>query len=383
MNQDLIRYQDVNLSDISDQISVSSDEVVKIRRQESRIKKYHPNSCKYCHAKFIGSQPKKICNSHSIPRFILRGIGNNLNNINTFVHFPWEDPLEGVNSAGTFRLLCTECDGRLFQEYENPLLYDVSFLATCNKQKIMNEIAMKNYLFSMYLHLNEELYYKQEYCSFDELKIEEKVYLKKQMDIENENITDARSGFARAKKCSDDPLLEQSDVYEIIYFHIFDYEFNIAFQDKITIEYDCWGNRVNDLWNYAKSTDDIHLVIFPVDGKTFVLAFSEVKGSRLARTIKCLREITDHRLAAKALISMVMISSNNFFISSSVTSEVFKHDYLRKLSGDLGLVRTEYSGENPVSMSEVYSSLPRRAHSSQSTLVGQYEKIPDQLLGVR
>ena len=79
------------------------------------------------------------------------------------------------------------------------------------------------------------------------------------------------------------------------------------------------------------------------------------------------------QLAVKALISMAISSSKNFYISPNVSESIFRNNYLRELSGDIGLIKTDCFGNEPVDMPETYASL------SQCKLVEQYEKIPDEL----
>lgn len=74
MERNLTIHQSINMSDLMEQIHPSDDKNIEIRKKVSQLKTYRPKSCKNCHAKFFGSNPKKICNSHSIPRFILRGV---------------------------------------------------------------------------------------------------------------------------------------------------------------------------------------------------------------------------------------------------------------------------------------------------------------------
>lgn len=113
--------------------------------------------------------------------------------------------------------------------------------------------------------------------------------------------------------------------------------------------------------------------MFPFDGKTFVLAFAEEPNEQLLRMAKSLQKLANQRLAVKALISMAISSSKNFYISPNVSESIFRNNYLRELSGDIGLIKTDCFGNEPVDMPETYASL------SQRKLVEQYEKIPDEL----
>lgn len=60
---------------------------------------------------------KKFCNSHSIPRECLQQIAKNgkVRNFNGIIEVPALDEESGLNSTGTFRLICRDCDNLVFK----------------------------------------------------------------------------------------------------------------------------------------------------------------------------------------------------------------------------------------------------------------------------
>lgn len=94
--------------------------------------------CIYC-----GKETTSFCNSHSIPAFCLRNIATNgeLLHSNKLVNFPLMDFEKGINKAGTFQVICRECDSKIFQEYEEPNNYQNEVTS-----QMIAQIAMKNYL---------------------------------------------------------------------------------------------------------------------------------------------------------------------------------------------------------------------------------------------
>lgn len=57
------------------------------------------------------------------------------------VNIPFLNSDKGIKEAGTFKLLCRECDGKIFQDYE-------SLEALCDRpsEVMLEEIALKNVL---------------------------------------------------------------------------------------------------------------------------------------------------------------------------------------------------------------------------------------------
>lgn len=95
---------------------------------------------------FCGKPCSSFCNSHSIPRFCLKNIATNGNvlTLNTLIDNPLMDTEKGVEEAGTFHLICNECDNKLFSDYETPKNY-----AQQPTQKMISQMALKNALKSI------------------------------------------------------------------------------------------------------------------------------------------------------------------------------------------------------------------------------------------
>lgn len=97
-----------------------------------------------------------FCNSHSVPQFCLKTIATDgkvfMSGIQKSIPYLGEDT--GVKSVGTFQIICRECDNTIFQEYENPLLYNKE-----PTEQILAQIAKKNYLQMIFKrNLKHELY---------------------------------------------------------------------------------------------------------------------------------------------------------------------------------------------------------------------------------
>lgn len=57
--------------------------------------------------------------------------------LNTLVDNPLMDTEKGVEEAGTFHLICNECDSKIFSDYENPDNY-TTYYATHSQNDFAN-----------------------------------------------------------------------------------------------------------------------------------------------------------------------------------------------------------------------------------------------------
>lgn len=116
-------------------------------RQEAKL-----NYCYYCQ-----KEVSSFCNSHSVPQFCLRRIATNgkVYYANTMIGIPFMHSEQGVKEAGTFQLICRDCDSKIFQQYEDPAAYQSKPTG-----QMLAQIAMKDYLQMIYKRLHEEALYR-------------------------------------------------------------------------------------------------------------------------------------------------------------------------------------------------------------------------------
>lgn len=115
-----------------------------------------PKKCMICGIELSSQDARSsICLSHSIPQHSLKNISLNgkIHNLNKLINFKIKEEEQGTKNAGTFRLICRNCDSFAFREYENFANHTdhlISSMNTTDTQKILNEIAMKDYLTIIY-----------------------------------------------------------------------------------------------------------------------------------------------------------------------------------------------------------------------------------------
>ena len=71
------------------------------------------------------------------------------------IDLPFMRSEQGVNEAGTFQLICRDCDSKIFRQYEDPTAYQAKPTG-----QMLAQIAMKDYLQMIYKRLHEESLYK-------------------------------------------------------------------------------------------------------------------------------------------------------------------------------------------------------------------------------
>lgn len=180
--------------------NLKNTDIISFRRKlnnatSSAKKSKRPTNCLICNSssnKFCNSSSNKFCNSHSIPARCLRAISDegNVKTLNGLTKIPIIDIYKGVNNAGCFRLICQDCDNKVFKDYETLENYHASL-----DVKILHEIALKNYL---------KLYYKKtiELSAFPKLQKDLNIQnvLKKILENSERDKKDYFKEFCKTKK---------------------------------------------------------------------------------------------------------------------------------------------------------------------------------------
>lgn len=96
-----------------------------------------------------------FCNSHSVPQFVLERVAENGKvSMSLQGEIPTLDKEMGISQAGTFRLICSDCDKHCFSDYEDP-----KTLLEKPSERILMEIALKNYVHMISNRRNENALY--------------------------------------------------------------------------------------------------------------------------------------------------------------------------------------------------------------------------------
>ena len=125
--------------------------IIEAKKEYSKLSNLSRAQAKRGECIWCGKKITSFCNSHSIPKMVLENIDmdGKLDYFNTIVKMPLLNEDKGIREAGTFKLLCKECDKRIFQDYEDP-----EKICLMPNKRMLEEIALKNIL----VMLNKRFY---------------------------------------------------------------------------------------------------------------------------------------------------------------------------------------------------------------------------------
>lgn len=284
----------------------------KILSEAHKVSKLE--KCIYC-----GKKTSSFCNSHSIPRFCLNNIAKNgeVLSYNKLVNFPLRDFEKGINRAGTFQLICRECDNEIFQEYEEPNNYKNEVT-----QKMIAQIAMKNYLNAISKTINELAIFNiikdktSRYSEFDD-------YMKHIKDID---LNEYKQGFQKAKRLS---KKNWSGEYNVFYYEKLNYVVPIAFQNIIALTLDLDGQVVNDIYydNPKYKLQHLHICIFPLKHTSIVMMFVDSSYKRYRNFYKKFNTL--HQQEKLAIINyIIFLYSEDIFLSKEISTDILQNKAL-------------------------------------------------------
>ena len=240
--------------------------IIEARKQFSKLMNMSKQQAKKSECLWCGRKITRFCNSHSVPQCILRNIDTEgkLDYFNSMVEIPIINADKGIGEAGTFKLLCRECDGKIFQDYEN-----LESLCVKPTETILEEIALKNVL----MMLNKRYF---EIKLFDNMKKEFNMpypYETKQA-VNSLDERDFWWDFIRIKNMMNSSDKEKSK-FRLFYWRKLDYVIPIAFQGLVTLYGDLDGNMVTDIYNTSEDliVKHMHICMFPLEASSVVFAF--------------------------------------------------------------------------------------------------------------
>lgn len=318
-------------------IQITEDDKIELNRHYSRTmseiqKELKSGKCFVC-----GKDVTSYCNSHMVPKFCLDNIGieGEVATPNRIIQIPGMGKLGkerlGINSAGTFQMICRECDSKIFQEYENPDNYSEGKYPT---QKMLSQIAMKNYLKFINKRKIEILLAEKALKKLRETKKQISSFLEveeeKRLKVSKTDLQEYIKEFKTAQKNSKSKI---GNGYYIIHYELLDYVVPIAVQAPLSIYFDIEGNVINDMLNNDPTYRfiDLHLCIFPLSNKTAVLLFVENNSKRYKNFYKQLRKLP-HEDQLAVINYIIFLYSEDYFLNKNVEQTVDLSDFKDKAS---------------------------------------------------
>lgn len=297
-----------------------------------------------------GKQTKGFCKSHFVPEFILRNIaidGNVLYNMQ-ILKSPLAKNRMGIGEAGTFYIICDECDGKLFASYEDERQI---FSFNSDNKKFMASIALKNYMKQFYKR-NYEIHYQDE---VSKIAPQTKPFNSKVKDVYKLDWKEYKENLMRALH-----ILERNlkSGYNCIFSVFLNYKSPIAFQGAITLQQDLLGKEINDIYAYDEKIklQDLHACIFPLsNNQTFVLLFVHKDDTKYKSFIKQFNNL-DLANKLKVLNFAIFRHCEDFFISEDIDRSCFTDEFLdicRRNPSDRKSMMYRLYGENEIIFKDI------------------------------
>lgn len=271
------------------------NDIVKMSRAAAK-----QETCYYC-----GKEVSSFCNSHSVPAFCLRNISEdgNVLTLNALIDNPLFESEKGIKKAGTFQLICRDCDSKIFAEYENPENYIAK-----PSPKMIAQMALKNNLKS----ISKRLVEIEMYRIGQEVAGRKSDFLDVKTEISKIDLKEYIAGYHKAKKAIE---RDRTSEYYVCFYERLPYVVPIAFQCSVALVFDFEGNIINDIYN--RSTDyeikNIHISILPMKNDSIILMFLENDDTRYRKFYKQFRKLPlDDKLAALTFI-MFAYSEDMYF----------------------------------------------------------------------
>ncbi|WP_432718620.1 hypothetical protein [Pectinatus frisingensis] len=339
----------------NEDIIVAKKGISDMAKKAKHRMKQSQDKCFFCHRKV-----SSFCNSHSIPQFILKNIDakGRLYTFNKTLKLPVMDNEKGINNSGTFKLICRECDSKIFSDYENPEKWGKK-----PSNKMLYEIAMKDYMHS----ISKRSFEYELYKVIDVPDITDLAHTLQQLDI-----NEYKKEFDRSKKLYSDN--SSNDEYNLFFYRKLDYIIPMAFQRCIALVVDLDGCLINDL-NCKKSNYKIynmHICAFPLKDSSVVFLFTDRKYKRYRKFIKQFTRINDLNKQLAIINYMIFMYSEDVFLSKSLDTIISNNKNLEEVAR---IVPSSYYGFESSSVKLLQKELTK--DTMHRYTLNNYYRIPN------
>ena len=318
------------------------------------------DQCFYC-----GKNVSSFCNSHTIPAFCLKNISvdGKVFYFNKFMEIPFMDFDKGIKQAGTFNIICRECDSVIFHEYEDPSNYAIK-----PTSRMLAQIAMKNYLKAISKRLNEHAIFdikKQNPLLLNSGLIES------YQSIQNLDLNEYKNNFKKAKKLS---FKNWDNEYYLFCYEKLNYVVPIAFQSTIALIIDLDKQIVNDIYyqNIKYRIEDFHICIFPLQDTSIVMMFVDKNYKRYRNFYKKFRKLPlQERLSIINYI--IFLYSEDMFLSKALPENIYNNDNLINIARQTTIAVSNTPFSNAIEAAKEAYDLNK--HNTIPNLLSQKYKV--------
>ena len=269
-----------------------NEKIIEFRKEDSRLMNKSKQQAKKSQCLWCGKKITRFCNSHSVPQCVLKNIDTDgkLDYFNAMLKIPLINDDKGIAEAGTFKLLCNDCDGTIFQDYE-----DLNKLGEKPNETMLEEIALKNVLMMLNKRYIEiELYnnMQKEYDAPYPYNHKQEV-----------NALDERDfwwDFARIKGMINASDANTKSNFKMFYWKKLDYVIPIAFQRLVTLYGDLEGELITDVYNTSEDiiVKNMHICMFPLKTSSVVFAFYHEDDTEYDNFVRRFNELQEEEQLA-------------------------------------------------------------------------------------
>ena len=174
----------------------------------------------------------KVCNSHSIPKMILKTIETNghFYNKNMVDNMTFFSKETGRNNTGTFHYICESCDNNYFSDYEKPEAIHVM-----PNNLFLVEVAVKNIILKMQQKAFESAMLKYDQAIVQSKRLIDREDAIKVLELDYRDYSECLDKLKKDKQGN-------ATNFKIIYRVVLPYVTPVAFQECFTIYKDRLGN---------------------------------------------------------------------------------------------------------------------------------------------
>lgn len=288
--------------------------------QRDIFNKIKPKVCVMCQKEISST-----CESHSVPKFILKNISSNgkLYTSAKFINIPIVESTKGIKNAGVFRKICRTCDNNKFKEYETPENYehDISnlMLYQISVKILLNNIYTREVSVNLILDGIKKLH------NDDFFKVATLNYVKSHIDAEIMTIEEEKKKLNILLNSSPNKAR-----YKVIFNYKLPYVVPYAFQDDIVLVSDMMGHAVNNIFSDDPRyrMQSLKICIFPLDTNTRIIIYRDIKDKRYGRFEKQFEKLAlNEKLGVINYI--VFLYSEKQFLSDKIDDKIFEGNICR------------------------------------------------------
>ena len=312
-------------------------ERIAINKAVSKINRQARERSKESVCCLCGKVCSSFCNSHSVPEFSLKKIAEKGYVAQVLQgEFPTMGDATGLNKAGTFHLICNECDNTMFYEYENPEAYSQK-----PNERMLAQIAMKNTLQMISKR-------KQEIELYDVLdrQYENIHFIGTGKSIEELDLTEYQTSLRYAINSLSE---QKTGCYNLCFFKVLDYVVPIATQSSLCLVGDLEDGVINNIYNLSEQYHmaSIHVAVFPLEETSVVLLFTESTTKRYRKFIRQLKKIEPIDQLS-AINYMLFSYTENIFLHPGTYENVRKNRNFMEVCRRTTIAETPLIFENHI-----------------------------------